>query len=176
MSQQDWVEGQGFSCDWKGPEAPCAKAKGSSLHRFEPDYGWQGVSRERYKQQDGSWMDVARQVLVGGRGEDCLFDLRYFEIAPGGHSTLEAHGHVHVVIGLRGRGRALVGGRMEEVGYLDCLYISPDDPHQLLNPFDEPFGFFCIVNRDRDRPRPLDAEQAERLRALGCDLRGGTEK
>jgi hypothetical protein len=25
----------------------------------------------------------------------------------------------------------------------------------LSNPFDEPFGFFCMVDARRDRPRPL---------------------
>jgi ribulose-bisphosphate carboxylase large chain len=39
--------------------------------------------------------------------------------------------------------------------YLDTLYIAPEVPHQLTNPYKEPFGFFCIVNAKRDRPKLL---------------------
>jgi ribulose-bisphosphate carboxylase large chain len=42
--------------------------------------------------------------LSGKRGESQRFHVRYFEIAPGGYSTLEKHEHEHVVIPIRGRG------------------------------------------------------------------------
>jgi len=31
--------------------------------------------------------------------------------------------------------------------------VPPDAVHQLRNEGDAPFGFLCIVDRDRDRPR-----------------------
>lgn len=128
----------------------------SRLHRARDGYSWTGVRTERYKACDGTWADVVRRVIVGGRrGERARFHLRYLEIAPGGNTTLERHRHEHVVVGVRGRGRCLAGGRKYEMGALDVLYIAPEDPHQLTNPFDEPFGFFCIVDARRDRPRPL---------------------
>jgi hypothetical protein len=45
------------------------------------------------------------------------------------------------------------------------LYVAPDVPHQLINPYNEPFGFFCIVDAERDRPRTLDKEDIEKLEA-----------
>jgi hypothetical protein len=39
--------------------------------------------------------------------------------------------------------------------FLDTLYIAPEAPHQLSNPFREPFGFFCIVNAKRDKPKMI---------------------
>jgi quercetin dioxygenase-like cupin family protein len=42
------------------------------------------------------------------------------------------------------------------MGFMDTVYISPDTVHQLLNPFDAPFGFLCIVNARRDKPKVLD--------------------
>ncbi len=170
MSEKN--ESAGFSCDWSAGKPSAPGDNRSALYRFREGFHWDGVEQQRYKTPDGSWMEVARQVLIGERGESARFDLRYFEIAPGGHSTLEVHDHEHVVIGLRGRGRTLLAGEMVEIGFLDTLYVCPEDPHQLLNPFDEPFGFFCIVNHERDRPRPLNAQQAEALRARGCDVRG----
>ncbi len=109
---------------------------------------------QRYKPDGDDWAGIARQVLIGDRGEGTGFHLRYFEIAPGGFSSYETHRHEHVVIGVRGRGKVRMGGRVVEIGFLDTLYIAPHTPHRLYNPFEEPFGFLCIVDAVRDRPRP----------------------
>ncbi|GAB4390183.1 MAG: hypothetical protein Kow0025_20470 [Thermodesulfovibrionales bacterium] len=128
----------------------------SRLYRAREDYSWTGVKTERYKACDGTWADVIRRVIVGGaRGERAKFHFRYLEIAPGGRTTLERHRHEHVVVCVRGRGMCLAGEKEHEMGNLDVLYVAPDAPHQLWNPFDEPFGFFCIVDARRDRPRPI---------------------
>ncbi len=167
----DWVPqdnretGCGTSCDW-APAAPSTKLDNrSAVYRFRPDYSWEGVAREEYKPEAGGWAAIARNVLIGGRGESARFDLRYFEIAPGGYSSLEKHEHEHVVIGIRGRGQILLQGEVHPIGFLDTLYLAPGDPHQLINPCEEPFGFFCVVNHDRDRPRPLDEAELEALLA-----------
>jgi len=89
---------------------------------------------------------------VGNRGESPLFHLRYFEIAPQGFSSYERHEHEHVVICVRGRGEVKIGKRRHAVEGLDMIYIAPNTPHQFLNTEAEPFGFFCIVNAERDRP------------------------
>jgi ribulose-bisphosphate carboxylase large chain len=125
--------------------------------RHRPGYSWTGVRTEKYKLDDGTWSDVLRRTLVGGKGEKTKFHMRYFEIAPGGHTTLERHRHEHVVFCVRGRGRCRVDGKRFTLGFLDTLYIPPDAPHQLQNPFGEPFGFFCMVDARRDRPRPVTA-------------------
>ncbi len=133
------------------------------LHRFRPGYTWSEVARERYKDQPGHWCGIDRNTIVGGKGESSAFHLRYFEIEPGGNSSLEKHNHEHTVICVRGRGRAVAGGSLFELDNLDVLYIAPDQPHQLINPYNEPFGFFCIVDAERDRPRELEEKDIERL-------------
>lgn len=166
----DWIPGDGreektgISCDWSPAGVPTAEDGTSRFHRFQEN-GWDGIEPERYKAEDGGWAAIARHVLVGARGESARFDLRYFEIAPGGYSSLEKHVHVHVVVCVRGRGQVLLDGEVQEMNFLDTVYIAPDDPHQLINPFDEPFGFFCIVDHDRDRPRGLDEAEMERVLA-----------
>ena len=57
-------------------------------------------------------------------------ELRYFEIAPGGYSTLERHEHVHAVMILRGQGRCLVGGEVRSVAPLDLVSVPPMTWHQ----------------------------------------------
>lgn len=162
-----------FSCDWQPPGvSPPQPAEGqgsgssggppSCVHPFSPGtHAWEGITPEAYKTEAGGWAGIVRHTLIGGRGEAAAFDLRYFEIAPGGNSSLERHRHVHVVVCIRGRGRILCGGAEQELNFLDLAYVAPDDPHQLSNPFDEPFGFFCLVDHERDRPQVLDLRGAE---------------
>ena len=119
---------------------------------------WKGVRPVIYKKGPSEdWTRVARHLLVAGeRGEKTKFHLRYFEVSPGGNTSLETHRHEHVVVVIKGRGRVRLGRRLHEVDYLDTIYISPGEPHRLLNPYGEPFGFFCIVDARRDKPVPVE--------------------
>ena len=131
------------------------------LH-FQNDYSWEGVEREPYKygQEAGrAWQAIVRHVLIGNQAEETGFHLRYFEIAPNGYSSLEKHGHAHVVIVMRGHGRAVVGTTAHELQPFDTVYVAPWTPHQFLAVGNEPFGFFCIVDAERDRPQLVSAEE-----------------
>jgi ribulose-bisphosphate carboxylase large chain len=127
----------------------------SRLYKHKGAFRWEGIKPERYKPSGEGWADIVRQTLIGNRGETARFHLRYFEISPGGKSSFEMHKHEHVVIGVRGRGICIVGKKKLHVEFLDTLYIEPGMPHQLQNPYDQPFGFFCIVNARRDKPKNL---------------------
>jgi len=132
--------------------------KGQNRARFYKHRGnfrWRGVKTGGYKNPSDDWADVVRMVLVGDHNASTRFHLRYFEIGPDGFSSLERHRHEHVVTCIRGKGEAVVGRKKYRMGFLDTLYIPPGTPHQLRNPFDEPFGFFCIVNARRDKPEVL---------------------
>ena len=142
------------SCDM--PVKPAGKtARRNRICSFQEGFRWKGVKVERYKSAGSDWSHIIRQVMIGSCGETTKFHLRYFEIGPGGDSSFETHGHEHVVIGIRGKGKAKLGRRNLDVTFLDVLYIKPHASHRLYNPFDEPFGFFCIVDAKRDRPRPV---------------------
>ena len=82
--------------------------------------------------------------------------MRYFEIEPGGYSSLEKHVHEHVVIGVRGNGVLVNSTGIHELGVHDIAYVKPLEQHQLRNNGDVPFGFYCIVDRKRDRPIAVD--------------------
>lgn len=147
-----------ISCDWKAGQAlkgiKTHSKNNSRLYRHKGKFRWQGIKIEKYK-QSGGWADIARQTLIGNQGETAKFHVRYFEVAPGGCSSFEMHRHEHVVICVRGKGKAIAGKKSHILNFLDTLYISPDTPHQLRNPFKSPFGFLCIVNAKRDKPKPL---------------------
>jgi quercetin dioxygenase-like cupin family protein len=141
---------RGFSNEKKKP-----KENKSRLYKYRGDFLWKGVKTERYKPAAQDWAHVIRQTVIGNRRESTKFHLRYFEIAPRGYTSFEVHKHEHVVIGIRGKGLCILGKKKYSLGFLDVLYIEPNTPHQLRNPFLEPFGFFCIVNAKRDRPKIL---------------------
>ncbi len=139
--------------------APGGAAPGSRVVRFAGAFRWQGVAAEEYKHPADHWCGVTRMSLAGERGESTAFQVRYFEIAPGGFSSLERHRHEHVVVVLRGRGRARLGAEVHDLGFGDVAYVAPDEVHQLRNASaDEPFGFLCVVDADRDRPVPVRDE------------------
>ncbi|HWJ03283.1 MAG TPA: cupin domain-containing protein [Verrucomicrobiae bacterium] len=139
-----------------------AAKKESRVYAHKPDFTWDGVEVIRYKPEGDDWAGIVRQVIIGYR-EQTGFHVRYFEISPGGHSSLEKHEHSHAVTVVRGTGKCILGERAVELGFLDTVYVSPDCPHQFINDGEEPFGFLCVVDADRDRPRALDEAELARL-------------
>jgi len=120
---------------------------------------WAHIPVEAYKKNTDSYKGITRRELVGKRGETADFHLRYFEIEKGGFSTLEKHEHEHVVVVLHGQGQVRIGCNMTDLGPGDVVYVSPMDPHQFLNlEGEQPFGFLCIVNSERDRPQMVEGE------------------
>jgi ribulose-bisphosphate carboxylase large chain len=139
------------ACDL--PAAPSA-ATPALLLRAAADYTWEQRPRTTYKADETlPFRGVSRCELLGKTGEAGAFDLRYFELAPGGHTSLEKHAHTHALIALRGRGVLLVSDRRLELTPHDVAYIPPLAVHQVRNAGPEPFGFFCIVDRERDKPQ-----------------------
>ena len=147
-----------LACEWqnktKNFQKPFTKNK-SSFYKYTGKFTWKGVKTEKYKGSGRDWSNIIRKTCIGRHGETARFHLRYFEIAPGGYSSFEMHKHEHVVIGIRGKGICIIKKRKHIINYLDTIYIAPSTPHQLRNPYKEPFGFFCIVNAKRDKPKIL---------------------
>ncbi len=128
------------------------------------DFRWEGVAHQPYK-QDGSapFKDISRQVLFHEATLGC--ELRYFEVDPGGYSTLERHEHAHAVMILRGRGECLVGAEVRRVTQFDLVSIPAWQWHQFRATEDEPLGFLCMVNAQRDRPQLPTDDDFRQLKA-----------
>lgn len=124
-----------------------------SVLSFLAGFHWQGRSDRGYKNgNDGDFCGVRRVELIGKSGELTDFDLRYFEVQPGGYTSREKHLHTHVIVIARGQGELVLGEDAQPMRPMDIAYIKPLEVHQLRNTGQEPFGFFCIVDRERDRP------------------------
>jgi quercetin dioxygenase-like cupin family protein len=139
-------------------DSPTTTEKGSRIHRCRLASGssdphtWAGVPIQDYKAAAEHHCGVLREVLIGGRGEQTSFQVRYFEVSPGGYTSREYHQHEHAVVVLRGSGEVCLGDAWHPVGYGDVVYVGPHEVHQLRNRSSEPFGFLCIVDAERDQP------------------------
>lgn len=137
----------------------------SMLRRSLPGFRWEAVDLLRYKDEGSApFRDVTRQVLFADAAGGA--EWRYFEVAPGGWSTLERHEHTHAVMILRGRGRCLLGDRVQEVAEHDLVEVPPLTWHQFRAAPDAPLGFLCLVSTVRDRPQLPQPEDLAALRAV----------
>jgi len=143
-------------------------SKGSKVLQFG-EYRWGGVPRREYKTEGSHFKWITRQTLLGeGHGEEALgFLTRYFEVRPGGHSSLERHQHPHAVMVVRGTGQVLLDQEVQPVAPMDCVYVAPGTVHQFQATGDEPLGFLCVVDRQRDRPTLVDPGEADNDAARG---------
>ncbi len=136
-----------------------------SVHvRQTRPFRWDGIKVSPYKPDGTNFAGITRQLLFdGGDGLSC--QLRYFEIEPGGYSSLERHQHAHAIMVVRGPGRAFVGDGILPLAVNDLVRIPPLTWHQ-FRADEMPFGFLCMVDCARDVPeRPDDAA----LTALRAD-------
>ena len=138
----------------------------SRLIRAQKDhdpYTWSEVECEAYKrgQEAGrEWKSIVRQVLVGKQAEETGFHLRYFEIEPGGYSSLEKHAHAHVVIAVRGQGRVILNDQAWEMQALDTVYVAPWTPISFWLAAMNPLVFSVSSMQSATVPRPSLSRKA----------------
>ena len=135
----------------------------NAIVRHVGGHRWNGVPVLNYKEEGTHFKAISRQVLFEG-GPKLGAELRYFEMAAGGFSTLERHEHMHGVLILRGRGHCLVGSGVRSIETRDLITVPPMTWHQFRTKGDEPMGFLCMVNVERDKPQLPTADEVEALK------------
>jgi len=143
--------------------APQDEAQRLPHRAAHDDFRWDGVEMRPYKEDERAlYKSITRQVLFSD--PNMAGELRYFEVAPGGFSTLERHEHMHAVLILRGSGHCLVGDAVRSLDTNDLVTVAPMTWHQFRATKGEPLGFLCMVNAERDKPQLPSAEDVARLR------------
>ena len=137
-----------------------------SDHRaHDGNFHWADVAVLAYKQDgEAPFKNVTRQVLFEDPKLGC--QLRYFEVEPGGHTTLERHQHLHAVMVVRGHGECLIGASIHRLALHDLVQVPALTWHQFRAPTATPIGFLCMVNAARDRPQLPSAADLTALRAV----------
>jgi len=134
------------------------------VHRKARSYRWEGVQELPYKEDNRAlFSSITRQVLFSDPALHS--ELRYFEVAAGGFSTLERHEHIHAVLVLRGRGHCLVGEEVRRIELRDLITVPPMTWHQFRATANEPLGFLCMVNAARDKPQLPSEQDLARMRS-----------
>jgi quercetin dioxygenase-like cupin family protein len=134
------------------------------LRGYQEEFRWDDVPSMPYKEEGSApFKAIARQILFDEPQLGC--QLRYFEMAPGGYSTLERHEHIHAVIIFRGHGECLLGETVRAVKPFDLITIPSWVWHQFRASAGEPLGFLCMVNQTRDRPQLPTGEELSALRS-----------
>ncbi len=141
------------------------KEEMNSVIRHVGGHRWNGVPVLNYKEEGSHFKAISRQVLFEG-GPKLGAELRYFEIAPGGHSTLERHDHIHSVMIIRGRGQCLVGDAIYEIAGNDLVYIPSMTWHQFRATTNEWLGLLCMVNVERVKPELPNATTTAELKGI----------
>lgn len=133
------------------------------ITKHNGDFTWNEVSILPYKEDGNHFKSITRQILFRGEG-DLPLEFRYFEVSPGGHSTLEKHQHQHAVMIIRGKGHVMVGDQISEIECQDVVHIPPMTWHQFKADREDYLGFLCIVNHERDKPqRPQCSDDVDSI-------------
>lgn len=139
-------------------------ADAPAFRKAEDGFRWEGVAHMPYKEEGSApFKAISRQILHSDPNLDG--ELRYFEMAAGGYSTLERHEHVHGVMILRGSGHCLVGDKVSPVKQFDLVSIPPWTWHQFRATESESLGFLCLVNAKRDKPQLPSEDDLRRLKS-----------
>ncbi len=73
------------------------------------------------------------------------FAMRYFEMAPEGHSPHHSHDWEHEVFILEGECSIICGDQRKKVGPGYVIFIPPDVMHQFRNEGGKVLKFLCLV-------------------------------
>ncbi|MBN1285982.1 MAG: cupin domain-containing protein [Anaerolineae bacterium] len=81
------------------------------------------------------------------------YALRFFEIAPGGHTPDHAHPWEQENFVLEGKGRVLLGETWHDLEPGDVVFVPADVRHSYENTGDAPFRFLCGIPVESRLPK-----------------------
>jgi len=101
----------------------------------------------RRVQMDGA-ADVSMRMLIGPDDGAPNFNMRMFELAPGGHTPLHRHAWEHEVYILAGSGTLRTEDGDRPIAAGNCVFVPCEDLHQFANTGGATLRFLCLVPSD----------------------------
>lgn len=105
---------------------------------------YQEVKAKSFEGQEDA-KGVKKRVLIGAQQKAPHFIMRHFTIEGNGYSPLHSHWHEHEVFIVKGKGVVKDQNGSQKVSGGDFIYVPPNQKHQFLNPYDQPFEFLCLI-------------------------------
>ena len=91
---------------------------------------------------------VTMRMLIGPADGAPRFNMRMFDVAPGGHTPSHTHAWEHEVYVLSGQGRVHTPDGDVEIAAGRCLLVPPGERHQFVNTGGGVLRFLCLVPRE----------------------------
>lgn len=91
--------------------------------------------------------NVTMRMLIGPADGAPNFNMRLFEVAPGGHTPFHCHDWEHEVYILAGAGSIRSADREQPLAPGQCVFLQTGEQHQFRSAADEPLKFLCLVPR-----------------------------
>lgn len=88
---------------------------------------------------------VAIRPMISRSDGAPTFALRYFEIAPDGHSPRHSHSWEHEVFVISGEGTVMGAEGVKSLAPGTAVFIPGNEEHQFRNTGDVPLVFTCAV-------------------------------
>jgi len=73
------------------------------------------------------------------------FEMRYFEIGPGGSTSGRPHPFEHEVFVVKGKGEIEGDDRTVAIGPGVAVLVLPGERHRFVNTSRDPLGFICLI-------------------------------
>ena len=89
--------------------------------------------------------DVTIREIFTERDGTPTFQLRIFDVAPGGHTPLHQHDYEHEIFVLAGSGEVTLGEQIRQLQPGSTALIMPNLIHQFRNPGELPLRFMCLI-------------------------------
>jgi quercetin dioxygenase-like cupin family protein len=137
-------------------------SEGKSRILKSGNFNWKKVEKQVYKTSGSGFQGIHRYSLLGDDIPELNFHTRYFEIRPGGFSSLEMHRHPHSVVVIRGSGSVILDNELHHLDLHDVVFIASDTIHQFFADQQHELGFLCMVDRYRDKPVVPDQEMIQK--------------
>ncbi|MEE9912191.1 MAG: cupin domain-containing protein [Deltaproteobacteria bacterium] len=88
---------------------------------------------------------VTGRVLIGKNDGADHFCMRFFEIAPGGHTPRHAHDWEHEIFIHAGGGEILNRGKWHPLQAGNGVFVPANEEHQIRNTGGAPLAFICLI-------------------------------
>ncbi len=93
---------------------------------------------------------VSKQTVIGPAEGWKDHVMRFFTLAPGGHTPRHSHPWPHINYVVDGEGTLFHKGETSPISKGSVAYLPPDTEHQFRNTGDRDLVFMCIVPKEGD--------------------------